>query len=128
MRFTLNPAQKDGEPYRNAEFKKLPDSLAFGTFSAIDVNTGKLRWQKKVPRHLMWGGALATQGGLVFFGESKGWLNAVDAETGVTRWRRQFTEYFLGPPISFLVDGHQRIAVPTQLGVTVLGLPNPGGR
>lgn len=36
----------------------------FGTFSAIDVSTGTIRWQKKVPGHLMYGGALATEGGL----------------------------------------------------------------
>jgi alcohol dehydrogenase (cytochrome c) len=123
MLFTLDPAQKKGEPYANAVFKKLPDSLSFGTFSAIDVNTGKIRWQKKVPKHLMYGGALATEGGLVFFGQARGWLEAVDAETGETLWRYQVSEAFLGPPISFTVDGHQRIGVTSQEGVTVLGLP-----
>jgi glucose dehydrogenase len=124
MLFTLNPAQKEGELYWNPVYKKLPDNLSFGIFSAIDVNTGKIRWQKRVPRHLMWGGALATEGGLVFFGEAQGWLNAVDAETGETRWRRQLDRAFMGPPISFLVNGRQRIAVTTQQGVTVLGLPD----
>jgi glucose dehydrogenase len=124
MLFTLDPAQKEGEPFTNAWFKHLPDSLSFGTFSAIDVNTGKIRWQKKVPKHLMWGGALATEGGLVFFGEAGGWLIAVDAETGETLWRYQVSNaWFLGPPITFLVDGHQRIAVTSYSEVTVLGLP-----
>ena len=123
MLFVLDPAQKAGEPFAHAHFEKLPDSLSFGTFTAIDVNTGKIRWQKKVPKHLMWGGALATEGGLVFFGQARGWIEAVDELTGETLWRSRVSDSFLGPPISFLVDGHQRIAITSQKGVTVLGLP-----
>ena len=125
MLFTLDPAQKAGEPFTHATFKKLPDSLSFGTFTAIDMSTGKIRWQKKVPKHMMWGGALATEGGLVFFGQARGWLEAVDERTGETLWRYQVDDSFLAPPISFLKDGHQRIAVASQSGLTVLGLP-PG--
>jgi alcohol dehydrogenase (cytochrome c) len=128
MLFTLDPSQQDGEPFRNAVFKKLPDSLSFGTFTAIDVSTGKIRWQKKVPRHLMYGGALATAGDLVFFGQARGWLQGVDAETGETLWRGQADDAFLGPPISFLVDGRQRIAVTTHRGMSVFGLSSDSSR
>jgi alcohol dehydrogenase (cytochrome c) len=124
MLFTLDPAQKTGEPFAHAIFKKLPDSLSFGTFTAIDVSTGKVRWQKKVPKNMMWGGALATDGGLVFFVQARGWLEAVDESTGETLWRYKVDDGFLGPPISFLKDGHQRIAVASQSGLTVLGLPS----
>ena len=126
MLFTLDPAQKTGEPFAHATFKKLPDSLSFGTFSAIDVSTGRIRWQKKVPKHMMWGGALATEGGLVFFGQARGWLEAVDERTGETLWRFQVDDSFLGPPISFSKDGHQRIAVASQSGLTVFGLAPAG--
>jgi alcohol dehydrogenase (cytochrome c) len=127
MLFKLDSAQKEGEAYAHAIFHKLRDRETFGTFTAIDVNTGKIRWQKKTPRHLMYGGALATEGGLVFFGDAEGWLNALDANTGATLWRQQVDESYLGPPISFLVDGRQRIAVTTKRGVAVFGLPNRPG-
>jgi glucose dehydrogenase len=123
MLFVLDPAQKPGEPFTHAHFEKLPDSLSFGTFTAIDVRTGKIRWQRKVPKHMMWGGAVATEGGLVFFGQARGWLEAVDEQTGETLWRSQVDDAFLGPPISFQIDGHQRIAVASYSGLTVLGLP-----
>jgi alcohol dehydrogenase (cytochrome c) len=125
MLFVLDSAQKNDEPFTNAVFKKLPDSLGFGTVTAVDVSTGKIRWQKKVPRHLRYSGALATEGGLVFFGDAQGWLNALDAQTGETLWRYRVEgpSSFLGPPISFMVDGHQRIAVTSRRGVTVFGLP-----
>jgi alcohol dehydrogenase (cytochrome c) len=124
MLFVLDSAQKEGEAFAHAVFQKLRDRETFGTFTAIDVNTGKIRWQRKTPRHLMYSGALATEGGLVFFGDADGWLNALDARSGATLWRRQVDESYLGPPISFLLDGRQRIAVTTKRGVTVFGLPD----
>jgi alcohol dehydrogenase (cytochrome c) len=113
---------KNGEVFKYAHFSKLPDSLNFGTFSAIDVGTGKIRWQTRAPKHLAFGGAIATEGGLVFYGDIQGYLNALDAETGETVWRDQ-VKGILGPPISFQVDGRQRIAITSRRGVTLYGLP-----
>ena len=129
MRFVLDSAHAstgERDPFAYAHFEKLPDSLRFGIFSAIDVNTGRIRWQKKVRGHLMYGGALATEAGLVFFGSSQGWLYALDSETGRTLWRGRAARGFVGPPISFLVEGHQRIAITSQRGLMVFGLPARG--
>jgi hypothetical protein len=60
---------------------------------------------------LMFGGAVATEGGLVFYGDIEGYLNGLDAETGETVWRDRAAKGYLGPPITFQVDGHQRIAI-----------------
>lgn len=121
---TSHPAANRRDRFTYARFTKLPDSLWFGLFSAVDVNTGRIRWQEKVRRRLIYGGALATEAGLVFFGDQQGWLNALDAETGRTLWRGRAGRGPLGPPISFLVEGHQRIAVTSQRGVVVFGLPS----
>jgi alcohol dehydrogenase (cytochrome c) len=115
--------RSDGELKRLARFDPLPDSVHYGLFSAVDMRTGKVRWQKRVPGHLTYSGALATQGGLVFFGEQGGWLDALDAETGETLWRFRAGKGYLGPPITFRVDGRQRIAVTSRQGLTLLGLP-----
>jgi alcohol dehydrogenase (cytochrome c) len=112
---------KNGELFKFAHFEALSDSLNFGTVSAIDVGTGKIRWQNRVPRHLAFGGAVATEGGLLFYGDLQGYLNALDAETGKVLWRDR-PKGILGPPISFQVDGHQRIAITSRRGVTVYGL------
>jgi alcohol dehydrogenase (cytochrome c) len=105
-----------------ARFDPLPDSLNFGTFSAVDVATGTIRWQRKVPGQLAFGGAVATAGDLVFFGRSQGVLEAVDAETGERLWQFQAGKGALGPPIAFLADGEERIAVTSKDGITVFGL------
>lgn len=105
-----------------ARFEPLPDSLNFGTFSAVDVATGRIRWQRKVPGQLMFGGAVATGGDLVFLGGSQGLLEALDAETGKLLWQVQAGRGNLGPPISFQVGDHQRIAVTSRDGLAVFGL------
>jgi glucose dehydrogenase len=58
-----------------------------GTFTAIDVDTGRIRWQQKEPVAMV-GGATTTAGGLVFVGVSgKGVFQALDAKTGKLRWQ-----------------------------------------
>ena len=53
----------------------------FGNVTAVDYNTGKIKWQVKTPEPMI-GGILATAGGVVFTGESNGWFKAYDANDG----------------------------------------------
>jgi alcohol dehydrogenase (cytochrome c) len=124
MTFVLDTASSasKGMLHAFARFELLPDSLNFGTFSAVNVATGRIRWQRKVPGQLRFGGAVATAGDLVFFGRSQGLLEAVDAETGELLWQFQAGKGALGPPIAFQVDDQQRIAVTSRDGLTVFGL------
>jgi alcohol dehydrogenase (cytochrome c) len=104
-----------------ARFSEFENDGRFGTFTAVDVATGRIRWQHRAHSPLMLGGALATAGGLVFFPEP-GFLNALDAETGKPVWRFEMEKGVIGPPITFMVDGKQRLAVTSPRGVTVFGL------
>jgi alcohol dehydrogenase (cytochrome c) len=125
MKFVLDSTTRDTEKgmlLTFARFELLPDSLNYGTFSAVDVATGKLRWQNKVPGQMMFGGSVATAGDLVFYGQSQGLLTAVAAETGEVLWQEKVGNGALGPPITFQLDGHQRVAVASRQGLTVFGL------
>jgi hypothetical protein len=51
-----------------------------------------------------------------------GYLNALDAETGKPLSRYELDRGAIGPPITFLVDGKQRLAVTSTRGLTVFGL------
>jgi PQQ-dependent dehydrogenase (methanol/ethanol family) len=104
-----------------SRFAEFEGDGRFGTFTAVDLATGKIRWQNKLKGPLMYGGAVATAGGLVFFPEPA-YLNAVDAETGRLLWRHQLDKGPLGPPITFMDHGQQRVAVTSTAGVTVFGL------
>jgi glucose dehydrogenase len=126
MTFIIDSAQaakppEDGELPVVARFLQ-GEIIESGTFSAVDLATGRIRWQRKTADHLAYGGALATAGGLVFFPEKDGHLNALDAESGKTLWRYQVDDRVLGSPIAFAVDGQQRIGVTSIKGLTVFGL------
>ncbi len=88
----------------------MPGEPQYGTFTAVDLNTGKLAWQNKVEQPMM-GGSLATAGNLVFTGEGNGRVDAFDARTGKLLW------HFVGgagcnsAPMTYMLDGTQYIAV-----------------
>jgi alcohol dehydrogenase (cytochrome c) len=99
-----------GKLWLGGAFTVIPGEQSWGNVTAVDYNTGKIKWQKKTPLPMM-GGTLATAGGLVFTGEGDGWFRAYDAETGDVLW-----SFFAGagvnaPPAAYNVDGKEYIVV-----------------
>jgi PQQ-dependent dehydrogenase (methanol/ethanol family) len=82
----------------------------YGLFSAVDVNTGKIAWQKRVADPMI-GGALATAGGLVFTGTADKQFLAFDAKSGNQLWSYKASGGVNAPPISYAVNGKQYVAV-----------------
>ena len=99
-----------GKLWLGGAFKVIPGSEQFGNVTAVDYNTGKIKWQKKTPQPMI-GGALATAGGLVFTGEGDGMFRAYDAENGDVLWSFQAGAGVNAPPASYSVDGKQYIVV-----------------
>src|SRR2546422_7655003 len=63
MNYITHSAPFDrGKLWLGSAFVAIPSEEQWGTFTAIDVNTGKIAWQNKLPDPLI-GGALATAGG-----------------------------------------------------------------
>jgi PQQ-dependent dehydrogenase (methanol/ethanol family) len=122
MRFVVDTAINGGDGYSSGYFVELPDTLGFGTVSAIDPATGKIRWQHRAHRHLMYGGAVVTDGGVLFYGDIQGYLYALDAATGETLWQDRAAKGYVGPPIAFRLDGHDRVAITSRDGIVVYGL------
>jgi len=99
-----------GKMWMGGHWEAVPGEEMSGNLTAVDYNTGKIKWQVKASLPMV-GGALATAGGLLFAGESDGWFKAYDAATGAVLW-----SFFAGagvnaPPVSYAVDGRQYIAV-----------------
>jgi alcohol dehydrogenase (cytochrome c) len=105
-----NSPYPGGKLWLGGAFKIIPGSEQFGNVTAVDYNTGKIKWQKKTPLPMM-GGALATAGGLVFTGEGDGWFRAYDAESGDVLWSFYAGAGVNAPPASYSVDGKQYIVV-----------------
>ena len=86
------------------------DNLYTVSLVALDVETGRLKWQAKTPEPLI-GGVLATAGGVVFTGEGNGSLSAFDAKTGALLWQFNCGAGVNAPPVAYEIDGTQYIAV-----------------
>jgi alcohol dehydrogenase (cytochrome c) len=100
----------DGKLWLGGAFKVIPTEEQWGNVTAVDYNTGEIRWQVKTPEPMI-GGVLATAGGLVFTGEGNGLFKAYDAETGAVLWKFQAGAGVNAPPASYTVDGKQYIVV-----------------
>lgn len=111
MRYTVRvrPARGD-RPAQRYTVTEPTDEPRWGTLTAIDARTGRIRWQHRTAEPLV-GGVLATAGGLVFMGEGNGYFDAFDAGTGALRWRFQCGAGVNAPPITYEVDGTQYVAV-----------------
>jgi PQQ-dependent dehydrogenase (methanol/ethanol family) len=87
-----------------------------GRFLAWDAATGAIAWEVREP-FPVYGGALATAGGLVFYGTLDGWLKALDAQTGREVWRFKAPSGFVGNPMAFAgEDGRMYIAIMSGVG------------
>ena len=103
-------AYPDGKLWLGGAFKVIPTEEQFGNITAVDYNTGKIKWQVKTPQPMM-GGAFTTAGGLMFTGEANGWFRAYDAASGKILWSFQAGAGVNAPASSYSIDGKQYIVV-----------------
>ncbi|MEO8139129.1 MAG: PQQ-binding-like beta-propeller repeat protein, partial [Gemmatimonadota bacterium] len=131
---THNAPLEKGRLWLGSAFVAIAGEEQWGTYSAINLATGKIVWQNKVAQPMM-GGALATAGGLTFTGEGNGKFNAFDSRTGKLLWQFQAGAGCNSAPMSFSFKGEQMVAVscggnaqlayPLGDAVMVFGLPKP---
>ncbi len=106
-----------GTPYVGADAKMYAGPGGNrGVFTAWDPMRRRAVWEIKEDLPL-WSPALATAGGLVFYGTMDGWFKAVDARTGKLLWQFKAGSGIIGQPISYRgPDGRQYIAVVAGVG------------
>ena len=95
---------------RMGDFTNVPGGVQAGNITAVDYDTGKIKWQVKTPQPMI-GGILATAGGLVFTGEGNGRFRAYDATNGKVLWTFNAGAGVNAQPSSYAVDGKQYIVV-----------------
>ena len=100
----------EGKLWLGGAFKVIASEEQWGNVTAVDYNTGKIRWKVKTPQPMI-GGIMATAGGLVFTGEGNGQFKAYDSKTGNVLWNFQAGAGVNAPPASYTVDGKQYIVV-----------------
>ena len=106
-----------GQPYVGATLSMYPPpgEKNMGNFIAWDAATGKIKWS--VPEQFsVWSGALATAGGVVFYGTLEGYLKAVDAKTGKELYKFKTPSGIIGNVMTYEHGGKQYVAVLSGVG------------
>jgi len=100
----------EGKLWLGGAFKVIPDEEQWGNITAVNYNTGKIKWKVKTQQPMI-GGVLATAGGLAFTGEGDGQFKAYDSSNGNLLWKFQAGAGVNAPPSSYTVDGKQYVVV-----------------
>ena len=106
-----------GQPYVGATLSMYPPpgEKNMGNFIAWDAGKGKIVWS--VPEQFsVWSGALATAGGVVFYGTLEGYLKAVDAKTGKELYKFKTPSGIIGNVTTYEHRGKQYIAILSGVG------------
>jgi PQQ-dependent dehydrogenase (methanol/ethanol family) len=103
-------AYPGGKLWLGGAFKTIPSEKQWGRLAAVSIDTGKVAWKYDTAEPLI-GGALATGGDLVFFGEGNGLFKGLDAKSGKLLWQFQAGAGVNAPPVSYTVNGKQYVAV-----------------
>lgn len=107
---------KPGEPWPGSAdpdntFGRLdPQEKWGGWVTAVDADSGGVRWKYKSPTPLL-AAVTSTAAGLVFTGDLNGDVLALDGESGSVLWRDSTEAAIGGGVISYQTGGHQRIAI-----------------
>jgi PQQ-dependent dehydrogenase (methanol/ethanol family) len=106
-----------GQPYVGATLSMYPPQgeTHMGNFIAWDGKTGKIVWSNK-EQFSVWSGALATAGGVVFYGTLEGYLKAVDAKTGKELYKFKTPSGIIGNVMTYEQGGKQYVAVLSGVG------------
>ncbi|MYD98186.1 MAG: PQQ-dependent dehydrogenase, methanol/ethanol family [Gammaproteobacteria bacterium] len=101
-----------GQPFMGGEpiVVDVTAGTDYGHLSAVDINTGEVRWRYKDPEPMM-AGALSTAGGVVFTGTRDGFALALDAATGDELWKFRMGGGVRSQPVAYRADGKTYVAM-----------------
>lgn len=102
-----HPEYIPGQVYEGGALPKREGGT--GVVSAIDVDTGQVKWRKELPYPAQ-GGALITATGLVFTTDLAGTVYAFDVATGKELWKAETGSSIVAPISTFMLDGDQYLA------------------
>ncbi|MFC5499088.1 pyrroloquinoline quinone-dependent dehydrogenase [Caenimonas terrae] len=111
MTYHVEPSKyPGGKLWLGGAFKVIEGEKQWGRLAAVNVDTGKIAWKFDTEQPLI-GGALATAGDLVFYGEGNGLFRALHAGTGKLLWEFNCGAGANAMPVSYMVKNKQYIAM-----------------
>ena len=88
----------------------VEEGKAHGHLSAIDVNTGEVRW-RYMDKDPMMGGVLSLASGVVFTGNQEGFALALDARSGELLWQFRMGSGMRSQPVAYRAGGKTYLAI-----------------
>ena len=121
-----------GQPYVGATLSMYPAPNShggMGNFIAWDAGKGEIVWSQPEP-FSVWSGALATAGGVVFYGTLEGYLKAVDEKDGKELFKFRTPSGIIGNVMTYSHKGKQYVGILSGIGGwagigLAAGLTNP---
>ena len=121
-----------GQPYVGATLSMFPAPNShggMGNFIAWAAGKGKIVWSKPEP-FSVWSGALATAGGVVFYGTLEGYFKAVDEKDGKELFKFKTPSGIIGNAMTYMHKGKQYVGILSGVGGwagigLAAGLTNP---
>lgn len=86
------------------------NALGLGQIKAYNAISGEMKWEH-MERFAVWGGTMATAGGLTFYGTLDGFIKARDSDSGDLLWKFKMPSGAIGHPMTYQHDGRQYVAI-----------------
>ena len=99
-----------GNRYIGSVPRGAPGEPRYGAVRALDAKTGDKKWELKFV-DISNGGIVSTAGDIIFTGNQEGDLYVLDALSGEVLWRKKVGGRVYASPITYLVDGQQRLSI-----------------
>lgn len=99
-----------GKLWLGGAFKVIEGEQQWGRVAAVNVDNGKMAWKFDTEQPLI-GGALATAGDLVFYGEGNGLFRALHARSGKLLWEYNCGAGANAMPVAYSVKGREYVAM-----------------
>lgn len=113
-----------GNPFMATGYVESPQEPWEIHVRALELATGKLRWDyKQIGSRRYGAGLLSTAGGLVFAGDDQGTLTALDAATGKALWYFNTGQRISASPMAYMFKGRQYIAIAAGSNIVVFASP-----
>jgi len=121
--FKTHQEYVEGQWYHASTVNEVPDEPRLaGSLLAVDPATGETKWRFELVSSPS-AGILTTGDGLVFSGDSQGYLFALDGRTGKPLWHFNTGQSLRASPMSYSVNGKQYLAVAAGSDVFSFALP-----
>ncbi len=113
-----------GERFYSGTMGRSTEPAQGSSIKALDITSGKVKWEYPVGAGFDRSGTLSTAGGVVFFGDGAGSLVAAHAETGKPLWHTALGQIWWASPMTYMVGGKQYVAIAGPAGIFAFALPD----